>query len=64
MVFAFEKIMEFTMKIDNLDLAYLVVEVMDKILEFQIFFTFTFLTNLARLSFKCSWQSPLFSQRL
>ena len=40
MVFAFEKIMEFTMKIDNLDLAYLVVEVMDKILEFQIFFTF------------------------
>ena len=43
MVFAFEKIMEFTMKIDNLDLAYLVVEVMFKILEFQIFFTFTFL---------------------
>ena len=40
MVFAFEKIMEFTMKIDNLDLAYLVVEVMFKILEFQIFFTF------------------------
>ena len=40
MDFGFEKIMDFIMNIDKLKLANLVGEVMDKIEEFQFFFTF------------------------
>ena len=37
MVFGFEKIMDFAMDIDKLNLANLVGKVMDKIMEYQIF---------------------------
>ena len=39
-MYGFEKIMDFAMNIDKLNLANLVGEVMDEIVEFQIFFTF------------------------
>ena len=37
MVFGFEKLMDFAMDIDKLNLAKMVGKVMDKIMEYQIF---------------------------